>query len=293
MTAPGAVPEHHTVSLGGLACHALRLPGGDQVLVAEHGGQVLSWEAQGRERLYLSPKAVLDGRAAIRGGIPVCWPQFSERGPLPRHGWVRQSRWQFREADLASPTPRLILELLPAETLPANAVPWVHDCRLELSVGLAPGCLEVTLTVFNHGREPLPFTGALHTYLALADADVATVSGWSLDGALPGWDSVAGRPCGTAPLLALRGEVDRILPAAPGALRLDDGHHRLDIEQSGWNDTVVWNPGADKCAAMSDMPAGGERFMACIEAAQALTPALVPPGGVWTGSQRLCIAPQP
>lgn len=293
MTAPGAVPEHQRVRLQGLDCHALCLPSGDRVLVAEHGGQVLSWVAQGRERLYLSPQAVLDGRAAIRGGIPVCWPQFSERGPLPRHGWVRQSGWRFRSAELASPTPRLVLELLPAETLPANVVPWVHDCRLELAVALTPDCLEVTLSVFNHGAETLPFTGALHTYLALADADAATVSGWPSAGAAPGWDSVTGRPCRTAPSLALRGEVDRILPAAPGLLRLDDGHHRLEIEQSGWADTVVWNPGADKCAAMSDMPTGGERFMACIEAAQALTPALVPPGGVWTGSQHLRMAPQP
>ena len=53
---------------------------------------------------------------------------------------------------------------------------------------------------------------------------------------------------------------------------------------------MVWNPGAEKCAAMSNMPNADERRMACVEAAQALSPASVPPGGVWTGTQRLSIA---
>lgn len=289
MTVPGRVPVHQRVRLQGLECHALVLPCGDRVLVAEHGGQVLSWVAQGSERLYLSPQAVLDGRAAIRGGIPVCWPQFSERGALPRHGWVRQTDWRLVVADLASPVPSLVLELRPAEGLPANTVPWAHDCRLEITAALAPGRLEVTLAVFNLGQQPLPFTGALHTYLALSDAEAATVSGWPEASSRQGWDSMTGTPCHVEPCLSLRGEIDRILPGAPGALTVTDGKQGLRIEQSGWADTVVWNPGADKCAAMSDMPRGGERHMACVEAAQVLSPATVPPGGVWAGTQCLSI----
>ncbi|MFP8779323.1 D-hexose-6-phosphate mutarotase [Hydrogenophaga sp. RWCD_12] len=289
MTAPGADPVHQRVRLQGLDCHALHLPGGDRVLVAEHGGQVLSWVAQGRERLYLSPTAVLDGHAAIRGGIPVCWPQFSLRGSLPRHGWVRQARWSFIAADLQAQSPRLVLELRPAELLPADAGPWAHDCRLEVTVAPTPGRLEVTLAVFNMGQQPLPFTGALHTYLALSDAETATVTGWPDPSSRQGWDSMTDTPCRVEPGLSLRGEIDRILPAAPAALVMTDGNQELTIEQSGWADTVVWNPGADKCAAMSDMPNGDERRMACIEAAQALSPVSVPPRGVWAGTQRLSL----
>jgi hypothetical protein len=51
---------------------------------------VLSWVTpDGRERLFLSDKAVFDGSVAIRGGIPVCWPQFAGLGELPKHGFVR------------------------------------------------------------------------------------------------------------------------------------------------------------------------------------------------------------
>ena len=74
---------------------ALRLPHGDRVLVALHGAQVLSWQtADGTERLYLSPQALFDGQSAIRGGVPVCWPQFNMRGPLIKHGFVRNLPWQ-------------------------------------------------------------------------------------------------------------------------------------------------------------------------------------------------------
>ena len=67
----------------GLPATELQLPCGDRLVVAHHGAHVLSWVAGGRERLYLSPQSVMDGHAAIRGGIPVCFPQFNQRGDLP------------------------------------------------------------------------------------------------------------------------------------------------------------------------------------------------------------------
>ena len=66
----------------GQPCIRLAIGDGDCALVALHGAQVLSWISGGRERLYLSPKAVFDGQAAIRGGIPLCFPQFNQRGLL-------------------------------------------------------------------------------------------------------------------------------------------------------------------------------------------------------------------
>ena len=70
---------------------------GATALVALHGAHVLSWQpADGRERLFLSDRAVFDGQAAIRGGIPVVFPQFAERGPLRKHGFARTAPWTFR-----------------------------------------------------------------------------------------------------------------------------------------------------------------------------------------------------
>ena len=82
----------------GLPCVRLRLDADNHLLVALHGGHVLSWVALGAEQLYLSPRSLLDGRAAIRGGVPVCFPQFNERGPLPKHGFARNLPWVAGEA---------------------------------------------------------------------------------------------------------------------------------------------------------------------------------------------------
>ena len=64
----------------GQPCRRIRITCGDTVLVALQGAHVLSWVSGGRERLFLSPANHWDGRTAIRGGIPVCFPQFNARG---------------------------------------------------------------------------------------------------------------------------------------------------------------------------------------------------------------------
>ena len=86
-------PLLKSASFQGLPCILLQLPQGDAVTVALHGAQVLSWVSGGYERLYLSPKALFDGESAIRGGVPVCFPQFNQRGPLPKHGFARNLWW--------------------------------------------------------------------------------------------------------------------------------------------------------------------------------------------------------
>ena len=60
-----------------------------------HGAHVTSWRAAGddEERLFVSAAAKFEDGLAIRGGIPVCFPQFADQGPLPMHGLVRTVPW--------------------------------------------------------------------------------------------------------------------------------------------------------------------------------------------------------
>ena len=51
------------------------LPTGDRVEVLLHGATVISWKSgNGKENLFLSDKAHLDGSKPVRGGIPVVFP---------------------------------------------------------------------------------------------------------------------------------------------------------------------------------------------------------------------------
>ena len=53
--------------------------------IHHYGATVLSWIVDGTEKLFLSSKAILDGTKAIRGGIPLVFPQFGP-GVLQQHG---------------------------------------------------------------------------------------------------------------------------------------------------------------------------------------------------------------
>ena len=99
---PAAEDRQHTVQ--GQPCIRLDTDQGDSALVALHGAQVLSWTVAGRERLYLSPRAMFDGRSAIRGGIPLCFPQFNQRGPLP--SMALHATWRGSRCQLAMGTKR-------------------------------------------------------------------------------------------------------------------------------------------------------------------------------------------
>lgn len=269
----------------GQPCRCLRLPNGDSLRVVLHGAQVLSWVAGGRERLYLSPRSRFDGKAAIRGGVPICFPQFNQRGSLPKHGFARNLSWlDDVPPDLGGQAAELTLRLLSSE---ATRVFWPPSFEATLTLHLKPTSLQITLGVRNTGGVPLSFTGALHTYLAVSDIAAAQLDG--LRGQ-PEWDALTDQHNCAAGTLSFHGEFDRVYGAAAQALILHDGRDRLAIEQSpSFADTVVWNPGAAKVRLLSDMPADGHAHMLCVEAAQVMQAVTVEAGAQWQGWQRLSV----
>ncbi|RYF83018.1 MAG: D-hexose-6-phosphate mutarotase [Comamonadaceae bacterium] len=269
------------IEFRGQPARALQLPQGDRVVVSLHGAHVLSWQtADGVERLYLSPQALFDGQSAIRGGVPVCWPQFNMRGPLIKHGFVRNLPWVPVEA--AAPD-TLAFSLSDSAATQAH---WPERFEAQLSAQLAPGQLRITLNVRNTGDTPWPFTAALHSYLRVDDATAAQLEG--LQGAAR-WDAVRDvRHPESASALRFGEEFDSVY-AAPGApLQLVQNTGILQITQSpSCTETVVWNPGPALSARLADMPDDGWCHMLCVEAACIDTPVLLAPGAQWQAWQDL------
>jgi glucose-6-phosphate 1-epimerase len=237
-------------TFAGLPACELALPSGDRLVVALHGAHVLSWVSDGQERLYLSPQSILDGQAAIRGGVPVCFPQFNQRGPmaerLPKHGFARNVAWWVDAPELGAEHARL------------------------------------TLRVHNTDTQALAFSGALHTYLAVPDVSQATLQGL---GGQPEWDSLTDTHAPAADTIRFAAEFDRVYEASANPMTLNQ---TLQISQSpSWANTVVWNPAQDLCKRLADMPDDGWRQMLCVEAAQVYAPITLPAGGRWAGWQRL------
>ena len=269
----------------GLPARELTLPQGDRLVVALHGAHVLSWQSAGQERLYLSPMSVMDGQAAIRGGVPVCFPQFNQRGPLadrlPKHGFARNLPWQADAPELTADHARLTLRL--TDSVQSRAW-WPQAFEARLQLDLSPGALQITLHVHNTDAQPLAFSGALHTYLAVPDVTQATLHGL---GGQPEWDSLTDTHATAADMLRFAAEFDRVYEAAPVPITLNQS---LQISQSpSWANTVVWNPAEALCARLADMPDDGWRQMLCVEAAQVYEPITLPAGGRWAGWQRLAL----
>ena len=59
------------------------------------GATLTSWVNNSVDRIFVSSKAIYTGPKAIRGGIPLVFPQFGPKGPLPQHGFARVSKWTW------------------------------------------------------------------------------------------------------------------------------------------------------------------------------------------------------
>lgn len=290
MTAtPPVPPSARSVTFHGLPALQLALPTGETATIALQGAQVLSWTGRdGAERFFLSPRAALDGHSPIRGGVPVCFPQFNQRGPLAKHGFARTLPWRVErsEADGDSggegPVARAVFAL---DDTPETRAWWPHGFAARLTVALSAEHLLLDLSVRNTGTTAWDFTAALHGYYRVSDIAATRVEG--LDGCAR-WDSAADVHSVQQGPVAFDGEYDCIFSAAPAPLRLHAGDHALTLAQSpSWGNTVVWNPGAALCAKLADLPPDGYRHMVCVEAACIDQPVHLAPGAGWSGWQRL------
>ena len=263
----------------------LRHARGATAEVSLHGAHVLSWKpAPGRERLYLSPNASHLPGSAIRGGIPVIFPQFAGRGPLVKHGFARLLEWRF--AGLQDATPFGEAAVFELDDTEHTRALWPFRFAARLHVALSVDALQVGLEILNRDEASFAFTAALHTYLRVAKLGAVELDGLE---STPFEDSArksVPMPASSAPV-RFDGELDRIYAASPRALRLRDGDSTLQVEAEGFRDTVVWNPGATLAASMGDLGAGEHLRFVCVEAGTVVDPVMLAPGERWLGVQRL------
>ena len=271
---------------GGLPKIALAAADGARAELYLHGAHVTSWipAGEGEERLFLSSRSQYVPGVPIRGGVPVSFPQFASEGPLPKHGFARITSWQLiragrHDGDAAS----ALLRLTDSD---ATRALWPHRFLAELTVTIAGRTLEVALVVNNNGEASFTFTGALHTYLRVADVREAAVRG--LQHARYR-DSVLDQDGLVEPARDLRivGEIDRVYHAAPEDLQVREPARTMAARGIGFPDTVIWNPGERGGAALKDLEPGGFARMLCVEAAVVRSPVTLKPGERWSGMQTL------
>jgi len=277
-------PSIEAIEFHGIAALRLNGPNGSAAIISKLGAQVLSWKTpDGRERLFLSERAVFDGSVAIRGGIPVCFPQFANTGDLPKHGFVRNREWTVNAERCGDDYALVTLELADDE---ATRALWPHSFLAELTLMLEADRIDIELSITNTGGDPFAFTGALHSYLRVTQVEDAAIEGlYGYDYRDAVNDDVVLRETGTE--LIVESEVDRVYFDVKRPQLLKAGNLSLGIQSQGFPDVVVWNPWVERCAELKDMPVGGWRHMLCIEAAAVREPVQLPAGEEWYGRQTL------
>lgn len=280
---PRASQPTGLVQFNGQPAVHLRAPDGAQATVLLHGAHLVSWQPAGaEEQLFLSPTTAYGDGAAVRGGVPVIFPQFNTRGPLPKHGFARNRAWVLDEAQVRGEHAYAVLRLDADE---ATRAIWPHEFSAELTVSIEGPSVEIELAVINTGHTPLAFQAALHTYLGCADVRRAQLEGLMNQ---PYLDAVTGETREQwVDVVTIVQELDRVYWNAPSRLLLREAGRRLSIRSSGFEDVVVWNPGPELAAKLPDMPDDGWLGMLCVEAAQIGNPVDLAAGDEWTGMQTL------
>jgi glucose-6-phosphate 1-epimerase len=232
------------------------------------GAQVTAWQPRDeRPVLFTSPKSIFAPGKAIRGGIPIIFPWFgpSRHAPVaPQHGFARTATWHLDGVETAgSKSLTMTLSLTDGDV---GSTIWPEPFRAIYTVTFAQTLL-LRLAVQNRARHPIVFEEALHTYFAISDISNIAISGLAGTTYIDKTDAALRKPQ-TIDLVTITAETDRVYLDTPVRCVIEDRgwRRRVVIEKDGAASTVVWNPGAEKAAAMADLGDPAWRGMVCVEA---------------------------
>lgn len=277
----------------------LREPGGASAQIHLFGGHVTSWKNdKGEELLFLSSKAIFKPPKAIRGGIPVCFPQFGGFGSLEQHGFARNRMWSIDTNPPPPPSvsvtgiskPYADLILKPSDD---ELKIWPHSFELcqRIVLGLN-GELTSVIRVRNTDSKPFTFTFALHTYLSVSDISEVRIEGLeTLDYLDNLHDKERFTEQGDA--ITFDAEVDRIYLGTPTKIAIIDHEKKRTfvLKKEGLPDAVVWNPWEKKAKSLSDFGDDEYKHMLCVEAAAVEKSITLRPGEEWKARQEISAVP--
>ncbi|XP_012857283.1 PREDICTED: putative glucose-6-phosphate 1-epimerase [Erythranthe guttata] len=278
----------------------LRQPCGYSAEVLLYGGQVVSWvNERGDQLLFLSEKE-FEANKPICGGIPICFPKFSNDGNIEQHGFACTRFWTIdasidsvNEFDKAS----VDLILTPTED---DLLVWPHRFEFRLEVKLEPnGELKMKSRIrnVNDNGMPFKFPFSYHNYFSVSDVSDVRIEGLEV---LDYVDYMKNneRFNQGSDVVTFESQVNRAYFNTIGMIAVMD-HLALrtyTIRKSrGLPDIVVWNPWEKELSQwdwkMEDLAKGNYRKFVCVEAANVENEITLKPFEEWIGIQHLSAHP--
>ncbi|KAI4967556.1 hypothetical protein ZWY2020_024685 [Hordeum vulgare] len=194
-----------------------------------YGGHVTSWKDQFEEELlFVSNKAIFKPPKAIRGGIPICFPQFSNFGHLEAHGFARNKIWTVDTDPPPFPVPissRAYIDLILKPTDEDLKI-WPHS--------------------FEYHGKPFSLPCISHAF-SISDISEIRVEGLET---LDYLDNLQDRARFTeqGDAIVFESELDRIYLGTPSKIAIIDHEKKRTfvVRKGGLPDAVVWNPWDNK-----------------------------------------------
>lgn len=219
--------------------------------------------------LWMSPDSSFELGKPIRGGIPVCFPWFGPHKTdpeKPQHGFGRLMYWEVVSTSTnASGESVVRLQLCSSDETKAY---WPHDFCAEMTFVVGK-TLTATLKVTNTSGQPFDYTCALHTYYSLSAIESISIEG--LKGTTY-FDQLTGEfGIQEGESLEITDALTRHYLNTESQVVIADSafRRRIKVDKTGSKVTTVWNPGAETCAKIGDLPDDGFETFVCVEATNA------------------------
>ncbi|KAJ2548178.1 ATP-dependent RNA helicase dbp7 [Coemansia sp. RSA 1933] len=260
-------------------------PKGASAEIYMYGATVTSWKSLGKERLFVSTQAKLDGSKPVRGGIPLVFPQFGP-GDLPQHGFARTSTWTLAQAEVHGEGVYACLEL--RDSAETRASRWPYKFLIQYTVDLTASKLSTIMKFENVDVRPFDFTALMHTYFrvpSIADTAVVGLKGVEYADKIKGTEG----EMEARESVSINANEDRVYRDVPGVVSVGYGGERILVRRFNFKDIVLWNPWAQKAAEMSDFADSEYNEMICVEAGTVASKVSLCPGQVISCGQLLAI----
>ncbi|XP_047166901.1 putative glucose-6-phosphate 1-epimerase [Vigna umbellata] len=284
--------------INGLEKIVLREVRGFSAEIYLYGGQVTSWKNDlGEELLFVSSKNNFKPPKSIRGGIPICFPQFSNHGSLQQHGFARNRFWSLDPNPPPFPTAttnRAFIDLILKHS-EDDAKHWPHRYEFRLRIALGPaGDLLMTSRIRNTNTDgkSFTFTFAYNTYFYVTDISEVRIEGLET---LDYLDNLKNRERFTeqGDAITFESEVNKVYLSTPTKIAIIDHERKRTfvLRKDGLPDAVVWNPWDKKAKTISDLGDDEYKNMLCVQAACVENPITLKPGEEWKGRQEISPVP--
>ena len=249
--------------------HVYQIQYGDHaVLVIKHpkcvaaislyGAHLLFWQptTENLPVIWLSDQSHFKKTLPIRGGVPICWPWFSNAG-TPMHGFARICDWTLKSCTSTQDDVKCVFELTHSDETKQY---WDADFNLTFDVNLSETC---QLMLANSGN--FTATAALHTYFGVNDIAEVNITG--LGANYTDKLSTVNEPLIVGEL-TFNQEVDRIYTQAESINNVIDHQRTIQIEHIHHSDVVTWNPWIEKTKSLNDLADSSYHDFVCVETAR-------------------------